>query len=261
MDDVAAAYSATGAAWQAGPGRIYDVLCERLVDRSPVALTGRLVLDLGAGTGAATRALLRAGARPLALDASEGMLRVGTGTPAPSAVGDIRRLPVRDRSVDGVVAAYSLNHVADPVVALREAVRATRPGGAVLAANYATNDGHAVKAAVEQAAADAGYRSVRWYDRVRADTVPLLGTVERAEAALRRAGLSGYALHERIPFPALTPADLVAWRMGMAQLAPFVATLCPAGRTRLEQRALDILGNDPPMLVRSVITIVAVADG
>lgn len=259
MSDVAAAYSATGAAWQAGPGRIYDVLSEHLVAHAPVALAGRRVLDLGAGTGAATRALLRRGARPIALDAAEGMLRSGAGDRPPAAVADAVALPVRAGAVDGVVAAYSLNHVADPVAALREAARITRARGPILAAVYAADDGHPVKAAVEAAAAEAGYRRASWYDRMRADVVPLLATVERAEAALGRAGLDGSAVQDRIGFPTLVPGDLVAWRLGMAQLAPFVATLGSAGRERLERQALERLGPNPPVLERSVITLVAIA--
>ena len=53
---VGAAYSATGAAWQAGPGRIYDRLAEVMLASPPAPLAGQRVLDVGAGTGAATRA-------------------------------------------------------------------------------------------------------------------------------------------------------------------------------------------------------------
>ncbi|MEJ7583265.1 MAG: class I SAM-dependent methyltransferase [Acidimicrobiales bacterium] len=256
---MAEAYSATGAAWQVGPGRIYDVLSEHLVAHSPVPLAGRLVVDLGAGTGSATRALQRIGARPLALDAAEGMLRAGPGTRPPSTVADALALPLHTGAVDGVVAAYALNHVADPVEALREVRRVTRPGGPVLVANYATDDGHVAKAAVDRALAEAGHGGTDWYERVRVGTAPLLGTVERAEGALWCAGLSGHAKHDRIPFPALRPSDLVAWRLGMAHVAPFIATLDGARQQRLRERALELLGGDPPMLVRSVITIVAVA--
>lgn len=39
------AYSATGAAWQRGPARIYDHMAEVLVAASPIPLAGCLVLD------------------------------------------------------------------------------------------------------------------------------------------------------------------------------------------------------------------------
>lgn len=258
MNEVAAAYSPAASGWQAGPARIYDVLSEHLVAHAPCDLDGRRILDLGAGAGAASQALLRRNARPVGLDAAEGMLRVGADRRPPAIVGDVVSLPVRTNGVDGVVAAYSLNHVVDPATALREAARVTRRGGPVLASAYASDDGHAVKAAVDQAAAEAGHRASGWHTRVRSEAMPLLATVELAEAVLRCAGLRGYAVHDRIPFPDLAPLDLVAWRLGMPQFTPLAAALDTAGREHLVQRALDLLGDDPPMLERSVITIVAI---
>jgi SAM-dependent methyltransferase len=259
LTGIAGAYSATGAAWQSGPGRIYDELSERLVARSPVGLAGRVVLDLGAGTGAATRALLRRGARPGGLDAADGMLRAGAADRPPAVVADVRALPVHSGAVDGVVAAYVLNHLADPVRALREAGRVTRAGGPILVANYAADDAHPVRAAVDRAVAEAGHRPDDWYGWMRDRTFPLLSTPGRAEAALQAAGLAGRVTNDRIAFPGLTPADLVAWRLGMAHLAPFVAALDPVGRRRLARRAVELLGTDSPVLERSVVTIVAVA--
>jgi hypothetical protein len=55
--DLFAAYDATGTAWQQGPGRLYDQLAAVVVDRCPALDNRSLVLDLGAGTGAATRAI------------------------------------------------------------------------------------------------------------------------------------------------------------------------------------------------------------
>ena len=77
---IGAAYSASARAWAAGPARIYGRLATALVDRSPVALDGRLALDVGSGTGAATLALRARGARVVALDAAVGMIASG---PAP----------------------------------------------------------------------------------------------------------------------------------------------------------------------------------
>ncbi|MGC1511922.1 MAG: hypothetical protein WA797_03275, partial [Acidimicrobiales bacterium] len=82
-------------------------------------------------------------------------------------------------------------------------------------------------------------------------------TVERAAEAAAAAGLDALVAQEYVAFPDLEGLGLVRWRMGMAQLAPFVATLDTAGRTRLVDRALDLLGSDAPVLVRSVIWITA----
>jgi hypothetical protein len=53
----------------------------------------------------------------------------------PAAVGDVTHLPLRDRAVDDVLAAFVLNHLDDPAA---ELARLTRPGGALLASGYST---------------------------------------------------------------------------------------------------------------------------
>ena len=257
-DDMAAAYSATASAWQAGAGPVYDRMAEALVAASPVELRGRLVLDVGAGTGAASRAVAAAGARPIASDLAVGMLVAGAAVCGrPALAADVRALPVGTGSVGAVVAAFSFNHVPDPDRALAEAARVVAPGGAVLASVYALDDHHPVKEAVEEAATALGWRPPAWVARLRADAIPQLATVERARAAVARAGLARADVERvDVAFPDLGPLDLVRWRLGMAQMAPFTATLAPSQRDELTQRALDLLGDAPP-LVRRMIVVAA----
>jgi ubiquinone/menaquinone biosynthesis C-methylase UbiE len=252
MAVVGDAYSATGAAWQAGPGRVYDRLAEVLVDLSPVPLAGRRVLDVGAGTGAASRAIARAGGRPVAVDLAPGMLAVDRRRRAPCAAADGRRLPIAAGSCGAVVAAFSFNHVPDPHRAFAEAARVLAPHGGVLASSYAADDDHPAKAAVDAAAREAGWRPEPWVDDLRADSMPKLATVAGTIAAARRAGLRGEASVIEVVFPDLGPPDLVAWRLGMAAVAPFVATLTAEQRHRLEARALELVG-DAEELVRRMI--------
>src|SRR5262249_46911388 len=147
LSALAAAYSATGEAWQGGPVRIYDRLAEVLVAASPVSLAGDAVLDVGAGTGAAGRAAPAAGAaRVVAGDASVGMLAHNPAPPA-AVAGDIVALPVATAAFGATIAAFVINHLADPAAGLAEMRRVTRPGGAVLATVYASDDRHPVKAA------------------------------------------------------------------------------------------------------------------
>ena len=61
MSTIGAAYSAGASAWAEGPNRVYRRLAELLVDFSPEPLGGRLVLDLGSGTGDGSRAARSAG--------------------------------------------------------------------------------------------------------------------------------------------------------------------------------------------------------
>lgn len=251
------AYSATGAAWRDGPELVYQRLADALVAVSPVDLAGRLVVDVGAGTGAASRAIARVGGRPLALDLAPGMLRVDQASRPPAAVADVRRLPLASASCAALVAAFSFNHVPDPEVALVEAARVVGRGGVVLASAYAADDRHPVKEAVDQAATEAGWSRDPWIDELKAHTIPLLATLEGARSAVSLAGLEADVHQLDVAFPELHARELVAWRLGMAQVAPFVATL-PAGcRDELEARALELLGPDPEPLVRRMIVIAA----
>lgn len=253
------AYSATGGAWQTGPGRIYDRLADVLLARAPVPLAGSRVLDVGAGTGAASRAALAAGAAAVvAVDAAFGMLAHGASSRPPAVVGDALALPVASGAVDAAVAAFSLNHVRDPAAGLGELARVTRPGGCVLASAYAADDTHPVKAAVEDALAERGWVPEPWYVAVREETAPALATVELAARAAADAGLEAEVDTVRVPFPELGAGDLVAWRLGLAQHAPFVSRLEPGARAAVEAEARARLGDAVPTLVRSMVVVVAV---
>jgi SAM-dependent methyltransferase len=256
---LARAYGGAADAWAVGPARIYDVLADELVACSPVSLAGRLVADVGAGRGAAGRAAARVGAHTIALDLAEPMLSaVPAGRRPPGAVADARALPLASASVGGVVAAFSYNHVTDPVCALAEAARVTRPGGVVLASAYADDDDHPVKEAVEAAARVVGWQPDPWYDDLRRDAVPLLATVDRTEAVAAAAGLATFTVvRVERPFPDLGPAELVEWRMGMASMAPFLERLDPAARAAMATDARRRLG-DAPVLVRRMIVLAAV---
>jgi SAM-dependent methyltransferase len=255
VDGLRQAYERSVDAWATGPARVYDRLAEVLVAHAPGSLAGRLVADVGAGRGAASRALRAAGALPLAIDLSEGMVRAERGRLRLAA--DARALPLGDAAVDGVVAAFSFNHVPDPTTALAEAARVTRPGGVVLASAYAADDDHPVKRAVDAAALALGWEPDPWVDRIRTDAAPHLATPEGAAQAARAAGLDGTRTASvEVPFPELGAAELVAWRLGMAAIAPWVQSMTDQQRDRLTADALERLGDDSPVLVRRIVVLV-----
>lgn len=106
------------------PDALYDALPH---------LSGAFVVEVGAGTGIATRGLLARGARVLACDLGPAMLRrLVDRTPAFAAavVADGARLPVRDGVADLVCYAQAW-HWMDAAVAAPEARRVLRPGGAL----------------------------------------------------------------------------------------------------------------------------------
>jgi SAM-dependent methyltransferase len=116
---------------QTDPARFYGLLAQdsvRMV-REHGSLTGRTVLDVGAGPVQFADAFAAAGARYVALDADPAELRT---RPALAARGE--RLPVADRSVDVCFSSNVVEHVPAPWRFADELVRVTRPGGLVVVA-------------------------------------------------------------------------------------------------------------------------------
>ena len=101
---------------------------------------GRTVLDVGAGPGTITADLaeLVAPGRVTALELTGAALELSRAeitrrglTTVDFAVGDVHALDFPDASFDVVHAHQVLQHVGDPVAALREMRRVARPGGLV----------------------------------------------------------------------------------------------------------------------------------
>lgn len=98
------------------------------------ARAGERALDVGAGTGFVTEALLGRGLEVVAVDESPEMLRrleakLDRRGHLQTRLGVAERLPVHDGEVDRVFANMVLHHVEDPALAVAEMARALRPGG------------------------------------------------------------------------------------------------------------------------------------
>ncbi|MGZ8766067.1 MAG: class I SAM-dependent methyltransferase, partial [Acidimicrobiia bacterium] len=213
------------------------------------------VLDVGAGTGAATRAAIDRGASVCAVDFAFGMLSHDRASRPPAVVGDAAVLPIRDAAVDIVVAAFSYNHLTDPEAGLRDAARVVRPGGAIVASAYAEDDIHPAKEAIEAALTALGWSVPESYAAMKRDAVPQLATVPRATAVARAAGLTDVDVQtRRVEFPDLSTEDLVHWRLGMAHTASFFDGLTLAAQRRVVADAITRLADAPP-LVRSMVVI------
>lgn len=107
------------------PAGIYDVLEEELG-----GLTGARVLDIGAGTGIASRQLLDRGATVIALDLAEQMLRHAlASSPTPAVVrADGAVIPLRRSCADLACFAQAW-HWFDVASAAPELARVLIPGG------------------------------------------------------------------------------------------------------------------------------------
>ncbi len=109
-----------------------------LVRLAPPA--GQDALDIGCGGGALVRDLARLGARATGVEISEGQLATARARDDHNAarylIGRAQGLPLADASVDLAIFMRTLHHVpvAELGLALREARRVLRPGGAVYVA-------------------------------------------------------------------------------------------------------------------------------
>jgi SAM-dependent methyltransferase len=90
-------------------------------------------LDAGCGAGMVAALSASLGAEVAGIDAAEGMLEIARQrTPSGDfRHGDLEDLPFAAASFDLVTGFNAFQFVADPIPALREAARVTRPGGAV----------------------------------------------------------------------------------------------------------------------------------
>jgi len=94
---------------------------------------GTTVLDVGCGTGVFCSLAAMCGASVAGIDASEGQIAIARErTPSGDfRVGEMEELPFADASFDLVSGFNSFQFAADPVNALRQAKRVTKPTGAV----------------------------------------------------------------------------------------------------------------------------------
>ena len=99
---------------------------------------GTLHLDAGCGAGMAAALSASLGARVAGIDAAEGMLEIARErTPGGDfRQGDLEALPFADDTFDLVTGFNAFQFASDPVKALREAGRVTRPGGMVVVTTW-----------------------------------------------------------------------------------------------------------------------------
>lgn len=99
---------------------------------------GERVLDLAAGTGTSSDALVDAGVRAVACDFSLGMLAAGRRRrdDLVFVAGDALHLPFADGAFDAVTISFGLRNVTDTEGALAELRRVTRHGGRLVICEF-----------------------------------------------------------------------------------------------------------------------------
>ncbi|HLK73802.1 MAG TPA: class I SAM-dependent methyltransferase [Streptosporangiaceae bacterium] len=248
------AYDAAARLWADGSEPVYASLARALVGQVGLDVAGGRVLDLGAGTGVAGRAALAAGARSVVCaDSALGMLR-GCGAGLDPVAADATALPFGDGRFDLVLAAFCLGHLDRPVAGLREA---RRVGAALAASSFAAGWNHPAKAAVDEVLGAFGYRPPPWYLRFKRDTEPRASDPFLVGRDVAAAGYTDVRLRTIAVDTGLSrPAELAAWRLGMAHVAPFVVSL-PADRRAALRRAASAAVTGTGPLVVSMLVLIA----
>jgi SAM-dependent methyltransferase len=181
---------------------VYNAAYERpAVQKMLGGVRGRDVLDAGAAAGEHSAWLVAHGARVVALDASEAMVRLARarlGDAATVLCADLARpLPLADASFDVVLSSLTLHYLEDWVPTLRELARVLRPGGRLVFSTHhpfitleMVDDYHALRR-VDDAFGNFADEAVpvRYYHR----------SLERIVADLRAGGFAVRALHEPTP--------------------------------------------------------------
>jgi len=199
---------------------------------------GKLVLDLGAGTGKFTRVLLTTGASVIAVDPVPQMLeQLSRAAPqATSLLGDAEHIPLPDSAVDAVVCAQSFHWFATGA-ALAEIHRVLRPGG-VLGLIWNVRDA-----------------SVDWVTRLTSLLVPHEGDAPRYDhGEWRRAfPAPGFGPLRELHFPhehVGSPQQVILDRVSSIS---FVSALEPQERGRLLEQVGRLIEETPSLAGRKEV--------
>ena len=117
----------------------FATLCTGTVDRLLADAPGRLLLDVGSGTGQLAARAAAAGRSVVAVDTDPDMVAMsGAAVPRRVLSASLPALPFADGTFEAVTANFVVNHVADPRTAVRELARVTRPGGRLSLTTWTT---------------------------------------------------------------------------------------------------------------------------
>ncbi|HET7022135.1 MAG TPA: methyltransferase domain-containing protein [Xanthobacteraceae bacterium] len=141
IDTVAKAYARWAPVYDLVFGAVFDA--GRKASIAAAERLGGRILDVGIGTGisltdyAPTQRIVGVDySEPMLRRAHERVLSQGLAHVEALAVMDAQHLGFRDAFFDAVVAQYVITTVPDPVAALDEFARVTKPGGEIILVNH-----------------------------------------------------------------------------------------------------------------------------
>ena len=141
IDTVAKAYARWAPVYDFVFGAVFDA--GRKASIAAAERVGGRILDVGIGTGisltdyAPTQRIVGVDySEPMLRKAYERVLAQGLAHVEALAVMDAQHLGFRDAFFDAVVAQYVITTVPDPVAALDEFARVTKPGGEIILVNH-----------------------------------------------------------------------------------------------------------------------------
>ncbi|WBB66062.1 class I SAM-dependent methyltransferase [Micromonospora sp. WMMD812] len=193
------------------------------------------VVDLGAGTGILTRAVLALGHEVVPVEPDAGMrTQLGAATPGTTPLaGSAEAVPLPDGSVDAVLVGQAY-HWFDKEPAHAEIARVLRPGG-TFAPVWNTRDERVGWVAELGRIAHLGDNSGNVVEKY-ADFGPAFGPVEVGEFAHRTT---------------LAPDEVV----GMIRTRSYYLTASPDDQRRVDRELRDLLGTHPDLAGRETVEL------
>lgn len=228
---------------------ILDHLAGPALDALPIPSGAPRILDLGCGTGLASRRLaprLPADARLVAGDLVLAMLAEARrlAPDIPVVQFDAVRLPFPDRTFDLVVCTFALHHIREQRRTLGEVHRILKPGGRLQVVNWGADnpDSPAETAWDDLLIEMSGTATIpepapSWHEEI--------GSPSAFEAMLNALGFRSESVTQSTGAYDYTPESLAAVRLGVGVARRRFLALTPAMQTRFETRARRLLARLP----------------
>ncbi len=228
---------------------VLDHLAGPTLDALPIPPGAPLILDLGCGTGMASRRLaprLPADARLVAGDLVPAMLAQARqlAPKIPVVQFDAVRLPFPDRTFDLVVCTFALHHIREQRRTLGEAHRVLKPGGRLLVITWGADKSDCPAETAwgdllteMSGTAELPASAPAWHEEI--------DTPSAFESMLTWLGFQPERLTQSTGAYGYTPESLAGVLLGLGMARRRFMALTPTARTRFEARARRLLAGLP----------------